>query len=244
MKRQHRLLASAMLISLVATASEAQTGSAPAGPTRAQVLQARIAQERIPNLYAASYQPEIRQLPRERPRRVDIDWAQAIADARTQAGNQNFTAINRQPAPQVVRPSNRAAANANATRLPILLPPVIALGMENDPRVMLFPNEDFYTASIQGEGVLIEVFGTRLVNIATPPNPRAVRALLANDGDGFRVSQTEYGREISFGRYGAAYTITIECDAPETDARCSEPDFGRNLGRALLIAGGAPDEEG
>ena len=260
MRRQHLLLASAMLISLVATASEATTWqqtSAPVttqsvGLTRAQALQARIAARRSPGVYAASYQPQTSAQTSGRtqannttqsPNRVAINWDEAIADARAQAG-QNFTATSRQTFLQPVRPANRAAAGIVSTRLPVLLPTLSALGLEDAPQVMLFPNEDFYTASMQGNGLLVEVFGTRLINLTVAPGARSVRNLLASDNDGFRVERTEYGRELSFNRYGAAYTITIECDEPQTDPRCSEAEFGRNLARSLLIVGGSPDEEG
>lgn len=124
----------------------------------------------------------------------------------------------------------------------MLIPASGALGLE-EPRVLLFPFADFYNLSITGPDIVIEVFGTRLAH-AVAPDPATARRLRAGGPGGFRITRTRYGQEVTFNRYGAAYSLTIECDAPESDPRCTGEAYARQLADSLLIAAGRPDEGG
>ena len=44
--------------------------------------------------------------------------------------------------------------------------------------------------------------------------------------------------EVNFNRYGANYTIIIECDKPQTDERCLKTDFLKEVYESLEIVGG------
>jgi len=236
MGRKYRLLASVMLVAFIATASDAQTlrrqtnTDAALTPTQAGFIQ------------VASLQTRAQPAPTSQPGIADIDWVAAALDARRQSG-QNLTTTAVLSAPQSVIPTNDRASRITQTRLPVLLPAQALLDMGPNPSVMLFPNRDFYTASMRGNVLLVEVFGTRLIQVEAP-DARSVARLRNVDGDGFLVQQTEYGREINFNRYGAAYSITIECDQPQTDIRCTGASYGRNLAQSLLIVGGTPGEGG
>jgi|GEM_PF-2258133 len=175
------------------------------------------------------------------PQIVPINWDQVQADLRQQsAANSNFTAGTRlvQRFPQ---PTNEAAGGVVQTRLPVLSPPLAVLGFDSPPQVMLFPQENFYTLSITGDDILIEVFGTRLAHIE-PPDPASARRLLATGPSGMRVTRAEYGVDVNLNRYGAAYSVSVECDDPEGDSRCSELDYARQIAESLGIVGGTPDE--
>ncbi|WP_300530310.1 hypothetical protein [Maricaulis sp.] len=177
----------------------------------------------------------------DNPRIMPIDWDQVRADVRAQnARDANFTATARlvQRFPQ---PQNDQAIQANSTRLPVLMPSRTSLGLAEEPVVLLFPQEDFFTISITGPDILIEVFGTRLAH-ARAPDPVTLRRLRTSDGDGLRITRTEYGAEANFSRYGAAYSVTVECDNPETDPRCTQADYVRGLALNLGIVAGSPDE--
>lgn len=176
------------------------------------------------------------------PRTVAINWDQARADARRQgAANQAVTAAR--VAPELPRPSNREAAAVANTRLPVLVPNMGILSASPPPTVLLFPRTDFYTLSISGDGLVIEVFGTRLAH-AVAPDALTARQLRATGPDELRVSATEYGQVADFNRYGAAYTVTLECDNRQTDPRCADDELVRRLARSLVIAGGSPGEGG
>ena len=235
MNPKHTLLTPVLMALLVSASTQAQT-TAPLQPARAQPLavQPTALQLRQPTQAPAS--PDA-------PRTVAIDWTQAQGDARRQAIplNQEITAAR--VAPQLPRPSNREAAQVTQTRLPVLVPNMAALSNSPAPTVLLFPHADFYTLSISGDGLVIEVFGTRLAH-AVAPDPLSARQLQATDPDDLRISATEYGQVADFNRYGAAYTVTLECDNPGTDARCADDELVRRLARSLLIVAGTPGEGG
>lgn len=243
------LLAALLSVSAGSAAQQAEpapdSGVPPAMvmPENARLQAARqsLAQSRFNTLAALQTQDVARP---DAPRVVPVNWVAAREDARTQTQSSELTnvAAARQVA-QFPRPTNAEAAGVTNTRLPVLIPSAPALELAGETTVLLFPRENFYTLSITGEDILIEVFGTRLAH-AQAPNALAARQLRAADAEGYRFSQTEFGREVSFNRYGAAYSVTIECDAPEADPRCADDEYARRVVRSLLIAAGSPDEGG
>lgn len=51
------------------------------------------------------------------------------------------------------------------------------------------------------------------------------------------VERTEYGVDVSFSRFGSVYNLTIACDLPDTDPRCSDAS-AVNTARSLQVLGG------
>lgn len=179
------------------------------------------------------------------PAVVPVDWTAAQIDARRQQAQASefSTAMAVNFARQVVRPDNAQAAEVRDTRLPVLLPSPQSLQINGEAQVLLFPHETFYNASITGDRLLVEIFGTRLAH-ARAPDARAARNFATGTSGGYRIAPTEYGQEVHFSRYGAAYSITIECDRPDLDARCTDAAYARNLADALVIAAGSPEQGG
>lgn len=175
----------------------------------------------------------------ENPVAVEVDW-QAVRQDVLQRQRASFTAVRAMPRP--VMPGNVTAEDGVVTDVPILTPTQEALGFDALAEALLFPRGDFYTLVVQGEGILIEVFGTRLAH-ARPPDPLTARHLRGTGPDGSRSTPTAYGREITFNRYNAAYSITLECDAPETDTRCSEAAYGDGVKASLQLMPGTRDRE-
>lgn len=123
--------------------------------------------------------------------------------------------------------------------------------------------EHDYTASGRENGRLIQVFGTRRAfqppkgAVLPRPQPDAqtrsaiaanlprVRTLSPADPNAppnsilnVRVERTESGVDVAFGRFGAAYSVSIECPNPETDEACADGpvlDLVRNM---QVIGGG------
>tara|TARA_R110000868_G_scaffold53249_1_gene167308 strand:- start:2589 stop:3296 length:708 start_codon:yes stop_codon:yes gene_type:complete len=235
MNPKHTFLTPVLLAVLVSASTQAQS-TAPVRPAPVQPLTVQPAALQLRQPVEAPASPDA-------PRTVAINWTQAQSDARRQGVpvNQEVTAFRL--APQLPRPSNREAGQVTQTRLPVLVPNMAALSANPPPTVLLFPREDFYTLSISGDGLVVEVFGTRLVH-AQAPDPLSARQLRATDPDGLRVSATEYGQVADFNRYGAAYTVTLECDNPQSDPRCADDELVRRLARSLLIVAGTPGEGG
>tara|TARA_R110002074_G_scaffold78392_8_gene177423 strand:- start:64 stop:741 length:678 start_codon:yes stop_codon:yes gene_type:complete len=220
-----KLLTPLALALLASSGTQAQT-SAPPNPAMVQ-----------------QSQPATRPASPQAPRTIAINWDQARADARRQGVANNQAAAAVRVAPEMPRPSNSEASEVANTRLPVLVPNMAILSDTPPPSVLLFPRTDFYTLSITGDGLVIEVFGTRLAH-AVAPDAVTARQLRATGPDELRVSATEYGQVADFNRYGAAYSVTLECDNPQSDPRCADDVLVRRLARSLIIAAGSPGEGG
>jgi hypothetical protein len=58
--------------------------------------------------------------------------------------------------------------------------------------------------------------------------------------DGVVIEHTEFGLDASFSRFGAAYSISLECADP-TDRRCIDDAFVRGLiSRLTVVIPGDP----
>lgn len=165
---------------------------------------------------------------------MPIDWDAARADLTAQTGDPMEPVAR----PVPVRPVNATREQLDAVSLPILLPDRDVVDFE-DATARLFGRQGFYTASIEGDGVVIEVFGSRQ-RVAGPSDPRiADRLAEARDADGFIITPGEGSWDVAFNRYGAAYSVTVECGDPGA-SRCADANYARELARSLLIAGGQP----
>ena len=174
------------------------------------------------------------------PVAVAVDW-QAVRRDVVQRQRASLSAVRAMPRP--VLPAALAPDEGAQTQVPILTPTQEALGFAAPAEARLYPRGDFYTLVIEGDGLLIEVFGTRLAH-ARPPDALAARQLRGTGPEGYRSTPTRYGREISFHRYNAAYSLTLECEAPQTDPRCDEPAYGERVWRSLQLMPGTRDGEG
>ena len=134
--------------------------------------------------------------------------------------------------------ANRAALDT--VSIPVLLPvdPDIAAGMR------LFPNGAFYTVSSSSTGMSFVLTGS---GRAFPLPAAIVRGLPKADlksripADGIVIEQTEAGIDASFTRFGAAYSIALECAKVRADARCKDDAYVRGvIGRLMVVVPGAP----
>lgn len=168
------------------------------------------------------------------PQQMPIDWDAARADLEEQTGDPMEPVAR----PVPVRPVNATRDQLDAVSLPILLPDRDSIDFEG-ATARLFGRQGFYTASIQSDDVVIEIFGTRQ-RLTAPPDPASVRRLEeARDADGFIIAPGEGSWDVAFNRYGAAYSVTVECGDPGA-ARCANADYARAVALSLLIAGGQP----
>jgi hypothetical protein len=58
--------------------------------------------------------------------------------------------------------------------------------------------------------------------------------------DGLVIEAGEAGLDVDFNRFGAAYSLSIQCDEPEGDKRCSDQAYVRGLvdRMGVVIPGG------
>ena len=108
--------------------------------------------------------------------------------------------------------------------------------------VNVFPQQDSYAASMRMGEITVEVHGERraVTLQANDPMMRLIKskntARIAGADVSFALDKTEGGFDLTFGRFGAAYLISIECRNPEEE-RCVKSDFVRALAESVGLFG-------
>jgi hypothetical protein len=191
------------------------------------------------------------------PRLAVIDWTAAYSDrARqiaelSQSPNRSPNQVGTTATPtQGFLPeiSDRSRERIRPVHMPVLLPtPVsgetITTRAGGEPGMMLVTRAYFYDAAWSIDGLSVQVNGTRLINHRGNAVARAADLNRGRGGDGYRIVTNESGLTADFSRYGAAYTVTLECGSG-TDPRCADEAHLRGLLGRLIVAGGNPDGEG
>ncbi len=131
------------------------------------------------------------------------------------------------------------AAAINSVSIPVLLPGDPDL----TPSLRIFPNGAFYTVSAKWAGMALVLTGA---GRAFPLPPGAAQHLPGGDlksripADGIVIDGAEGGLNASFSRFGASYSISLECASQSADSRCNDPAYVRGLiGRLMVILPGS-----
>ena len=135
--------------------------------------------------------------------------------------------------------ANKAAIDV--VSIPVLLPgePDLAAGLR------FFPNGAFYAVSSSYNGMSFVLTGA---GRAFPLSPATARNLPTGDlssripADGIVIEQAEAGIDAGFTRYGAAYSINLECAQKTADPRCANAAYIRGVISRLMVVvpGSAP----
>ena len=131
------------------------------------------------------------------------------------------------------------AAAINSVQIPVLLPgdPDLAANLR------IFPNGAFYTVSSKSNGMAFVLTGA---GRAFPVPPEAAKGLPGGSlagripADGILIEGSEGGINAAFNRFGASYSISLECAAPQLDPRCTSPAYIRGvIGRLMVVMPGS-----
>jgi hypothetical protein len=154
------------------------------------------------------------------------------------------------------RQSTAVLQLAQASPVPVLAPA--------DPALIgaarLFTGDRHYMMVIERGEQVIEIYGTTKAfespagsPAAPAPDPVALRRLNARLAPGaaaqlaqareggltnVRTERTEYGTDVTFNRFGAAYLVSFICEAQAAPG-CTEADAVAFAGSLVLIGGGA-----
>ncbi|MBI1265738.1 MAG: hypothetical protein GC187_13530 [Alphaproteobacteria bacterium] len=188
---------------------------------------------------------------RERdPRLADIDWAAARQDHERQLADfrqRTQTTVTRVVTTESYTPfiAPHLIDRLEPVHMPVLLPQVngaVAIRPGGEPGLMLRTRANFYDASFYQNGLSVAISGTRLINHRINAPELRRRLDIGRGADGVQVQADESGGyTANFSRYGAAYTVTIECGTAR-DPRCQSEDTIRAIVGRLVIAGGNPEE--
>jgi hypothetical protein len=172
--------------------------------------------------------PQVQEAMRPRPFEVTLQPDREDAAALEQA---RAAPLARRLAGVLAQQTNFAPA-INTSDVPVLAPPDVGLLRT----AQFHPGDRQYTLTVEREGQVIEIYGaTRALQpppgASWPPAPppdapvaaAVVRApavpagaLARAEARGLRdvrAERTEYGVDVSFTRFGAAYAVTFVCDA-------------------------------
>lgn len=133
------------------------------------------------------------------------------------------------------------APDAPQPSLPMLLP--FDQEIAAKAAVHIFPAAHSYSASMRMGEIAVEIQGDRRALVLKEGDPllRVVQAKnvarLAGADVPYALDKTEGGFDLTFGRFGAAYYVSIECFNPEKDERCLKPAFIRSLGEKMGLFG-------
>lgn len=181
-----------------------------------------------------------------------IDWNTAAVDMRRDMAQMNqdtpATFVPTQPPPRVPPFRNAPPSELARPRLPVLLPletePTATRGEEEGGGVdgmMFFASDYFYSASFHRRGIMYQITGSRVIHAVENSAAIAGQYMAMTDAQGQLVTRTEYGQELSFNRYGAAYTLLIACSNPDENAECRDENTIRAFAGRLVVAGGSPE---
>lgn len=150
---------------------------------------------------------------------AEIDWEAAEAD--------------RAPRSAFLAPLNTGFSSVDTVSVPVLLP----TGLDRDPSApdgcRFFARNTSYSATFEMEDVMVEITGSRLV--------QAVLDSLVTEnggGEGYSRTDTAFGQQVSFTRYGAGYSVIVTCSDPAGEPRCRDAGFALDMARSLRMAGG------
>lgn len=113
--------------------------------------------------------------------------------------------------------------------VPVLLPPDRQALQTMEPTM----GDHWYATVFELDGREVTVEGDRVARRAEElPDPAAP------DDERFRISQTHGVITVSFTRFGAAYTLDVECERVDSTGRCSDESFAVGIADRLATLGG------
>ncbi len=199
--------------------------------------------------------------PSTAPLPTEVDLVRSRADvAALGAARQNPLAARLQGVLRQDRATADVLSRAAASTVPVLAPA--------DPALLrtarLYTGDRFYMLTVQRGDQVIEIYGAtkafrsapqpRPSTAAAPANlaltrarpavalaPRVAAAMRQNPTPGvsnLRAEQTEYGTDVTFARFGAAYNVSFICESQGAEG-CGPAEAAAFALSLQLIGGGA-----
>ncbi len=121
----------------------------------------------------------------------------------------------------------------------VRLPVYLSSSYVYDKSIMIVADKGFYSISFVVNGATLLFEGDRTYQEAvSPKNPEFQK--IVQKTRAVEISQSEGIMMAEFNRHGANYAISVECEKPKTDKRCTNEEFIRTLYAKLTMVGGHP----
>jgi hypothetical protein len=120
---------------------------------------------------------------------------------------------------------------ANAVHLPVYVPSTYAY----QETLQMIGESDFYTVTVPLSVATVFIAGDR-----TYQQDSAATTSVSTPAKEMSFVRAEGMVSVDFNRHGANYTLSIECDQPDDDQRCTQTDFLQRVYADLVMVGGQP----
>jgi len=121
----------------------------------------------------------------------------------------------------------------------VRLPVYLSASYAYDKKMIVVADKGFYSISFALNGAMVLFEGDRTYQESvSPKNPEFSKII--QKAKRVEFSKSEEIMTVDFNRHGANYTISVECDKPKTDKRCTQEHFIRDLYSRIVIVGGHP----
>jgi len=119
------------------------------------------------------------------------------------------------------------------------LPVYLTKSYAYDENMVVVADENFYSISFELEGASLLFEGDKTFQESVDPtNPEFQK--IVKQSPPVEYIGAEGMMTAEFTKHGVNYAITIECEDPKKDKRCSETDLIKSLYNGLAMVGGRP----
>jgi len=122
-------------------------------------------------------------------------------------------------------------SKANEVHLPVYMPSTYVY----QETLQMVGEDDFYTVTIPLSEAKVFIAGDRAYQ-----QDSTVVSSGSTSAKEVSFIRAEGMVSVDFNRHGANYTLSIECDKPDEDQRCTQTDFLQRVYADLLMIGGQP----
>jgi hypothetical protein len=102
--------------------------------------------------------------------------------------------------------------------------------------ITIVADKNFYTISIPLKGALLMISGDRTYQQKVISGGEKLEKMMKLTDSKFMISEGIMG--VDFQRHGVNYSLSVECDDPYEDSRCTKKSFLKKIYNDLILVGG------
>lgn len=121
----------------------------------------------------------------------------------------------------------------------VRLPVYLSTSFIENKSMVVVADKGFYSISFSLNGATLLFEGDRTYQESVSPKNPEFQKIVQKAG-ALEISESEGVMVAEFKRHGVNYAISIECENPKTDKRCTQENFIKNLYGSLKMVGGHP----
>jgi len=119
------------------------------------------------------------------------------------------------------------------------LPVYVARSVAHNKNLVVVADTNFYSISLDIAGASLLFEGDKTFQESVNANNPEFQKIL-NSSSAVEYVGSEGMMTAEFSKHGVNYAITVECEKPKTDKRCTEEGFITSLYGEITMVGGRP----